>query len=532
MFGFRNFAAVPKSDIYNGVMSQTEVDVAIIGGGISGLSAAKLLTEQGLDVVVLEARDRVGGRTYTIRDPAFKYTDLGGAYVGPTQRRVARLAKELGLEFYKVSLEKKAILRFQNKWQAYTGLIPPIFNPITLMDVNHLQQTIIKLSALVPADAPWKAPKADLWDSMTLKEFLDKTCWTNFAYEMGAIICRSVLCAEPHEISLLAFLWYMSSGQGPERVINSTNGAQERKFVGGSMQLSERLADCVKGKVRLQSVVVQVQQTDDKVRVRTSSGDEVIARYLISAMPLSLLNRVSFTPPLPSMKLQLIQRIPMGSIIKTMIFYEKRFWQDIDLSGQMLTDTGPILYCLDDTKPDGSFPCIMGFILADRARKLTALRPEERKELLAKHYAEVFRCPEFLHPVNYAEMNWMEEEFSGGCYTCNFPPGTLTRYGKEIRRPFLRTYFAGTETAAYWAGYMEGAIEAGERAAREILCAAGKIPLSEIWKDEPPVAEFEEIPFVPMFIERIMPSVPVFLSCALASVVVFGAWIFRCTYAK
>ena len=124
-------------------------DVIVIGGGISGLSAARLLTAQGLDVVVLEARDRVGGRTHTVRDPTFKYTDLGGAYVGPTQRHVIRLARELGLQFYKIRDTPRHIVSFKRFWATYEGLSPTIYNPLTLLDLNHLHRLILRLTAQV-----------------------------------------------------------------------------------------------------------------------------------------------------------------------------------------------------------------------------------------------------------------------------------------------------------------------------------------------------------------------------------------------
>ena len=180
---------------------------------------------------------------------------------------------------------------------------------------------------------------------------------------------------------------------------------------------------------------------------------------------------------------------------------------------------------MDDTKPDGSSPCIMGFILADQARDLVDMTPDQRRDLLAKHYATVFRCPEMEFPINYTEKNWMEEEYSGGCYVSTFPPGILTKFAECIRQPYLLTYFAGTETATYWIGYMEGAIQAGERAAREVLHAMGRIGLSDIWVDEPGVPEFPELPVEKMFLEKILPSVPTFLGFCVAFVGAVGAWL-------
>ena len=157
---------------------------------------------------------------------------------------------------------------------------------------------------------------------------------------------------------------------------------------------------------------------------------------------------------------------------------------------------------------------------------MSAMTTEERQTALSAHYAEKFRCPELRHPVNYVEKNWSEEEYSGGCYVSLFPPGALTQFGKEIRRPYRRLYIAGTESATYWIGYMEGAIQAGERAAREILHALGRISESEIWQDEKDQSpEFPEIALEPMLVERLLPSVSAFLMGCGALAVGVVAWL-------
>ncbi|KAF3843673.1 hypothetical protein F7725_002522 [Dissostichus mawsoni] len=125
----------------------------------------------------------------------------------------------------------------------------------------------------------------------------------------------------------------------------------------------------------------------------------------------------------------------------------------------------PISLTLDDTKPDGSVPAIMGFILARKCRKLSGLTKEERLKKICEIYSRVLGSEEALHPVHYEEKNWCEEEYSGGCYTAYFPPGILTQYGKVLREPVGRLYFAGTETATEWSGYMGGG--AGGRESRQ-----------------------------------------------------------------
>ncbi|XP_066267398.1 amine oxidase [flavin-containing] B-like isoform X4 [Branchiostoma lanceolatum] len=508
-----------------------DTDVVVIGAGISGLCAAKLLHETGLDVHVLEARDRVGGRTYTTRDPSYGYVDLGGAYVGPTQDRILRLAKELDLKLYKVNEKERTVSYLEGVQRSVKDPDDPSSfsnNPLDLIDLNSCVQKIEDFCKQVPADAPWNTPRAKEWDSMTVKDFMDKECWTSSARKMVGLIVAGVYCCEPHEISFLYFLTYLASGQGLRRMISITNGAQERKFVGGSMQVSEKIAALLGNRVVLSSPVMRIEQEETVAMVTTHSGKQYRAKYIISAVPPPLLHRILFEPPLPDMKIQMVQRMPMGSIIKTNTFYNTAFWKEKGFCGSALSDKGPVNYCMDDTKPDGTHPAIMGFILSTHAREYCEMSTEQRKQAVCKHYAEVFQCPEFLHPVNYVEQNWMAETFSGGCYAATLGPGVMTSFGRELRKPFCRMYFAGTETAVKWAGYMDGAVEAGERAAREVMHAMGKIPEDEIWQEEPPSVDVPHTPMAVDPLEKFLPSVPQLLYFLLAFLVLLVAVL--CVY--
>ncbi|KAF3812752.1 hypothetical protein GH733_019115 [Mirounga leonina] len=471
------------------------------------LSAAKLLAEHDVNVLVLEARDRVGGRTYTVRNEHVDYVDVGGAYVGPTQNRILRLSKELGLETYKVNVNERLVQYVKGRTYPFRGAFPPVWNPIAYLDYNNLWRTMDNMGKEIPADAPWEAPHAEEWDKMTMKDLIDKICWTKTARQFASLFVNINVTSEPHEVSALWFLWYVKQCGGTTRIFSVTNGGQERKFVGGSGQVSERIMDHLGDRVKLRCPVTYVDQSGDNIIIETLNHELYECRYVISAIPPTLTAKIHFRPELPSERNQLIQRLPMGAIIKCMMYYKEAFWKKKDYCGCMIIEDeeAPISITLDDTKPDGSLPAIMGFILARKADRLAKLHKEIRKKKICELYAKVLGSQEALQPVHYEEKNWCEEQV--------------------IRQPVDRIYFAGTETATHWSGYMEGAVEAGERAAREVLNALGKVAKKDIRVQEPESKDVPALEITHTFWERNLPSVAGLLKIIGFSTSVTVLWI-------
>ncbi|XP_071957268.1 amine oxidase [flavin-containing]-like isoform X2 [Antedon mediterranea] len=457
-------------------------DIVVVGGGISGLCTANLLEENGFNVVVLEATRCVGGRTYTIQDSnCGDYVDLGGSYVGPTQDRILRVARQFGIKNYKIIEDAKLVWVQKGKFYPYIpaeGYYPRFWNPFVWLDINNIGRQWDFIGSTIPSSAPWECPNAEELDKMTMQQWIDENTWTKTGNRFCTHMISQILTAEPHEMSVLFFMWYIKQCDGFLRTFSAENGGQERKFIGGSQQISLRLQDKLgKDKVILNSVVITIEQNDDEAVVKTLGGEIYKSRYVVMAIPPGMIQRINFMPPLPPLRNQLIARAPMGSVLKCIVYYKTQFWRKKGFCGSTwsIDPEFPIKWSFDDTKPDGTAPALITFITANKAREFCALTKDQRINKICQYFAKAFDSSEALYPVYYVEKNWMEEPYVGGCYTTVFHPGTLYRYGRELRKPVGCIHFGGTETASKWAGYMDGAVESGERAAREILYKEGKI---------------------------------------------------------
>jgi monoamine oxidase len=230
--------------------------------------------------------------------------------------------------------------------------------------------------------------------------------------------------------------------------------------------MADTLALSLGEAVRLNSRVRSIEQTAERVIV---SGDHfrVTARRAIVAIPPVLAGRIDYTPALPAHRDQLTQHVPMGSVIKCMAVYEAPFWRDDGLSGQMVSDTGPVRVTFDNSPEAGKPGILLCFIEGNAARQLGRKSEKERREIvlqvLARHYG-----PRVQTPVAYVEKDWSADEWSRGGYAGVLGPGVWTAYGSALREPVGRIHWAGTETADVWNGYVEGAIRSGARAAREV----------------------------------------------------------------
>jgi monoamine oxidase len=447
-----------------------EADVIVVGAGLAGLTAARQLVAAGRSVLVLEARDRVGGRTVNASIGAGKVTEMGGQWVGPTQERLLALAGELGIETFPTHHEGHNLLDLGGKVRRYKGTIPRLA-PHVLLGIQRARRRLRRAAAQVPADAPWRAPKAAELDSVTLASWIRKATWTKRARGLLEIATGTVMGTGTAELSALWMLSYVSSAGSFDALIDVEGGAQQDRFVGGSQRISERLSEELGDVIALSAPVRRVAQDGAGLDVE-ADGLRARAHRAIVAVPPPLAARISFVPSLGGRRDQLTQRMAHGALTKCAAVYPEPFWREQGLSGQAVSDRGPVSTTFDNSPPEGSPGVLLGFIAGAQAIRHARRSEADRRRLVLECFEGLFG-PDAVQPGIYLETAWAEEEWSRGGPVCSFTPGSLVPYGEALRQPAGRIHWAGAETATVWCGYMEGAVRSGERAAEEVLDAEG-----------------------------------------------------------
>lgn len=438
-------------------------DVIVIGAGASGLEAAHQLVAAGRSVIVLEAHDRVGGRLKG-EDLAGRRIDAGGQWIGIRHSVLLEEGERLGIPTYKQYDSGSTVLQLLGKVTLAKGGVPKI-GILGLLELARLQRLWDRDMRTVPADAPWTAPNAQEWDAMTLESWIVRHLYTKVSREFARLVPRGAWAVEARQISYLWFMDALRSGEGLAHLMAVKDGILDMKFLGGMHQIPARLAAELGERVVLSAPAEKIVQDENGVRVMTPKG-EYAARHLIVAVPPGPIQRIRFEPHLPVARDALHQRTPMGNIIKVNVAYEKPFWRDKGFSGQVATDDDVLGIVMEDSPP-GMAPVLICFIEGRNALTMSGVSPAERK---AKVIASLIRFfgPEAANHIGYHDNDWNVDSYTHG-YVGHMGPGTMTRVGHALREPVGRIHWASTETSTEWAGYIEGALRSGIRAAKEVI---------------------------------------------------------------
>jgi len=459
----------------NGVSFTRKVDVVVVGAGLSGLIAARQLTKAGKSVAILEARDRIGGRMISAHTISDGVVDLGGQWVGPTQTRFISLLDELNLTRFDSYYDGKGVFCWDGRRVAadlahefkksYIFFEPDQlgFTAEEITAAEKLQDDFWALASTINLEQPWLTPNAKQLDAETSFSWAEKR--TNSRVAKFFIDWLAHVGGnggfEPGAASILHLAWTQSVS--PQWELPETWLIQ-----GGAGQVAVRLAKELKRFIHLNKPVTRIKQMANKVTVYSSRGSAFTAKAVIVAIPPALRAGIKFSPPLPARTTGLIQRSPMGSMIKCIAVYPKAFWREQGLNG-LGEGNLKTLELTADSSPSSGVPGILAsFVSSDRAVELGEMTPNERKRLVLEDMV-TYWGPQAANPTQYFEANWNSEEWTTGAFTSYMSPGAWTGYGPAWREPVGRIYWAGTEVAVRWPGYFDGAIRAGEYAAEKVI---------------------------------------------------------------
>jgi monoamine oxidase len=446
-----------------------DVDCCVIGAGFAGLTAALRLKQAGRSVALLEARDRVGGRTFTQVLDDGTWIDRGGAWTGPGQDRIYAMMNEFGVSGYKQYLDGEAMMVVDGKQHRYKGTIPMTMSPWVVANLGAVFLELGQMCKSIPLNEPWKAKNAAKWDQISLAKWLNGNTLSKPAHELLDTALAGLYTSAAAEVSMLWVLYQMASGGGPNFVLSIKDGAQDARVVGGMGAISGPMAAEIGDSLQLSQPVRRIEQDADGVTVRADDMT-VRARRVVVAVPLVIANQILYEPMLPVDRTFLQQRVPSGAVFKINIVYDEPFWRADGLTGQSAAPNTPapvtIEACTDKERP-GVMCVISEGPVARQLCKLDA--PARRAAVLGelvKRFGDKASSPE-----HYIEQNWTVERYSGGGMIGHTGTGVLTEFGHALREPCGRIHWAGTESSAVMCGWIDGAIRSGERAASEVVAA-------------------------------------------------------------
>jgi putrescine oxidase len=443
-----------------------ETEVVVVGGGIAGLTAATELATAGTDVAVLEARDRVGGRTWNT-EIGGEANKLGGQWVAPYQSAMHELLADLEIELFpSFRTGEHVYVDPMGESHRYDGHDAPM-GQVSEQAFEAADAKLDSLAKELDPEAPWEHPDAERLDGITLESWLRD----EVSDEMARDLLRSWLAggflAKPaHTFSLLQALW-MIAGAGGTYELFEPDQCLAYRVVGGSQLISMRLAERLGERVGLNAPVREIRWGEDSVEVE---ADGVVAqgRRAIVAVPPNLTHSIRFRPALPAWWMRMAQAMSQGSVNKVLAVYATPFWREDGLSGQGFAPYEFVRELYDNSPPSASAGVLCTFLAGENAERAGRLGSEERRGQVLQGMAK-YVGGRALEPVDYIETDWSAQEWTRGAYGTSFGPGGLTRFRDDIRRPVGPINWACTDIAGVGHIHMEGAIRSGRRASQTCL---------------------------------------------------------------
>lgn len=446
-----------KDDLY---------DVVIVGAGLSGLTAARRLIQAKKKTLVLEAQDRVGGRTWSLPIDQHDFIDIGGQWIGKGHNQMYKLVAEAGLKTFPTFTKGKSTLRINSENLPYNGDTPSL-GLFALLSAQKALNRFDKVASTLSLESPWQSANSFNMDQQSLGSWIDETIHNKKARTLVKRMAEGELCQPVDDVSLLQALSSARATGSFKQAEKVEDGALRDRILGGAQGVSHFLHEQVKDAVKLNCPVSFVRQLESYIVIGNENFSVRTKKVIITA-PLPVVKYIQFTPPLPEEKQILIHSMTMGMVIKVHAVYATPFWREQGLNGSSICLDEVVELTVNNSVPGSDKGIITSLIHADRARSLLKLSEQERKDVLLNSYANIFGN-QAIQPLMYHDYSFSNNPWIGGAYSGYFKNSHFSKYGIYISNPCGNIHWAGTETSSLFKGFMEGAVLSGDRVANEIL---------------------------------------------------------------
>ena len=434
-------------------------DVLVVGAGLAGLYAARLLRRAGVSAIVLEARDRVGGRTWSQRLADGSVVDRGAQWIGPGQRRMDALARELGLATVATYTRGDMVVDVDGRPRRVPGATPPL-SWTAWLDTLQLGLRAACHARSLPVAEPWRHPRARQLDGQSFASWIAENACMEEARFYWRHLVESGTCAGAGEVSALEVLQQLGTVGGMGKLAT----AEHAFFAAGAQSIAQRLADELGDAVHLRAAVRTLEPDGARVRATTGQG-AFRGRRVILAIPPQLVDAMSIEAVAPGRRRR---ALVLGRVVKTVVAFERPWWRDTGLSGMAAAPRGPIDFLVDVSEASGRSGLLVALATGPHAERLPALDDATRRAAVLAQVERLLGAAPSA-PTDVVSTDWTTEAWSRGGYAARRAIGEWTKHGDALSAPIGPLHFAGTETATEWRSYMEGALQSAERASAEAI---------------------------------------------------------------